>query len=149
MVSTDVHSSDIRSKNMAAIKSRDTSPELIVRKTLHVAGYRYRLHARNLPGSPDLVFLKYRAVLFINGCFWHKHECHLFRLPKTRTEFWNSKLSGTAAKDNVNLGLLRDLSWRTGTIWECSLRGKTRLTLVAITDIMSEWLKSDRQSLEI
>ena len=145
----DVHTPRIRSKNMAAIRSRDTSPELIVRRRLHARGYRFRLHVKDLPGTPDLVFPKFRAVIFIHGCFWHRHGCSLFRVPRTRTEFWDTKLTGNAARDRRDLASLKGLSWRTAVVWECSLRGKTRIPAEVVTDFLSEWLQSDRQSLEV
>jgi DNA mismatch endonuclease (patch repair protein) len=90
---TDVHSKAVRSKNMAAIKGRNTKPELSVRKALHNAGFRYRLHVTSLPGKPDLVFPRYKAVIFVQGCFWHQHQCAMFHWPKTRTEWWRQKIS--------------------------------------------------------
>lgn len=85
---TEVHSKAVRSKNMAAIKGRDTKPEMLVRRALHQAGFRYRLHVASLPGKPDLVFPRYKAVIFVQGCFWHQHQCAMFHWPKTRIEWW-------------------------------------------------------------
>ncbi|CAG0903564.1 unnamed protein product [Cyprideis torosa] len=121
----DVHDKATRSKNMAAIRGKDTKPELVIRKGLHKAGFRYRLHDKKLPGKPDLVFPRYQAVLFINGCFWHLHDCHLFKWPKTRSEFWSDKIKKNVARDQVNIAQLKASGWRVGIIWECSLKGKT------------------------
>lgn len=113
---------------MAAIKSRNTSPELVVRRALHKAGFRFRLHRRDLPGRPDIVLPKHRTLVFVNGCFWHGHEnCSLFRLPKSRTDFWKAKITGNQARDARDLAELEHLGWRTIVVWECALKGKRRL----------------------
>lgn len=145
----DVHDTQTRSRNMAAIKGRDTKPELKIRQALHKAGFRYRLHVKDLPGKPDMVFPRYNAVLFINGCFWHQHNCHLFKWPQTRREFWEKKISGNLANDCKKLSLLKDSGWRVGIVWECALKGKTRLTEEAAIQMLAEWLKSDRKKMEI
>src|SRR3546814_17778523 len=92
-------------------------------RELHRRGFRYRLHDNRLPGKPDLVFPGLRAVIFINGCFWHGHACSLYRLPKTNTEFWAQKISGNSERDRINLQRLADLDWRCLTVWECAVRG--------------------------
>lgn len=120
----DVHSPDARRRNMAAIKGRDTKPEILIRKALHQAGFRYRMHANDLPGKPDIVFPRHQAVLFINGCFWHQHHCHLFKWPQTRREFWKKKITGNVANDKKKLQMLEDLGWRVGIVWECALKGQ-------------------------
>lgn len=107
---------------MARVKGKDTKPELRVRRLLHALGYRFRLHRRDLPGTPDLVFPGRRAVIFVHGCFWHRHPdpgCWRARLPKSRPEFWIPKLEANAARDAVNLAALAALGWRVLTIWEC------------------------------
>lgn len=112
-----------RSEIMARVKGRHTSPEMSVRRMLHAAGYRYRLHARKLAGRPDLVFAARRKVIFVNGCFWHRHrDCSLARLPKSRVEFWTQKLEGNRARDERNIEALEDLGWQVLTVWECELR---------------------------
>jgi DNA mismatch endonuclease (patch repair protein) len=145
----DVHDTQTRSKNMAAIKGRDTKPELIIRKALHHAGFRYRLHAKDLPGKPDLVLPKYNSALFINGCFWHRHDCHLFKWPGTRQDFWKKKIMGNVANDQKKLAMLHDAGWRTGIVWECALKGKTRISEDEAIQHLSEWLKSDHKIIEI
>ena len=120
----DVFDKAKRSQIMASITAKDTKPELQVRKALHRLGYRYRLHDRNLPGTPDLIFRKYNAVIMVNGCFWHGHDCALFRMPATNREFWCNKIENNRKRDKKVLALLLDSGWRVLTIWECSLKGK-------------------------
>ncbi len=109
----DVHDAPTRSRNMAAIRGKDTRPEMIIRRGLHARGFRFRLHAAGLPGKPDLVFPKYRAVVLVNGCFWHGHECSMFRWPSSRQEFWKEKITGNKRRDLANLEGLADAGWRT------------------------------------
>lgn len=112
-----------RSRRMALVRSIDTKPEMLVRRLLHRMGYRYRLHRRDLPGTPDLAFTSRRAVIFVHGCFWHRHAgCSLARLPKSRTEFWTSKLEGNRERDARKIDALEALGWRVLTVWECELR---------------------------
>ena len=125
----DVVEPEVRSRMMAGIRGKNTRPELIVRRMLHAAGFRYRLHDRSLPGKPDLVFARRKAVIFVNGCFWHGHDCHLFRWPGTRTEFWREKISTNIRRDRHTRDQLAALGWRVGEIWECSLKGRERRTL--------------------
>ena len=114
-------SSEKRSKIMAAIHSKDTKPELIVRRYLHACGFRYRLHHKRLPGHPDIVLRKYRTCIFINGCFWHGHDCHNFRPPLTHTEFWTEKIARNKARDKAQQQELAKMGWHCVTIWECEL----------------------------
>ena len=127
----DVHSKEIRSKNMAAIKSRNTKPEMLVRKFLHANGFRYKLNDKSLPGKPDIVLPKYQTVIFINGCFWHGHKnCKYFVVPKTRTEWWLNKINRNIANDAKAIKALRKDDWKIITIWECKLKsGKVEKTL--------------------
>lgn len=127
---------------MAGIKGKDTRPELIIRKALFAKGYRYRLHVRTLPGKPDIVLQKYSAILFINGCFWHGHECHLFKLPKSNVEFWQAKINRNKDLDMQALCSLRAMGWRVGVLWECGLRGKTKINFDNLIGCVEEWLHS-------
>lgn len=125
---------------MAGIRGKDTRPEMILRRGLHARGFRYRLHDRRLPGSPDLVFPGRRAVIFIHGCFWHGHGCHLFRLPATRREFWEAKIEGNRARDEAAGAALLAAGWRVLTIWECALKGRERLPVDEVLDRAADWL---------
>lgn len=131
-----------RSRMMAGIRGKDTSPEVIVRKGLHKAGFRYRLHDRKLPGRPDLVLPRFRALIFINGCFWHGHKCAIFKWPSTRAAFWRAKIRGNAERDSRNLKLCTSAGWRVLTIWECSLKGPGKLGAEATVVAASHWLES-------
>lgn len=112
---------------MAAVKGKDTKPEMLVRRFLHAVGYRYRLHDRKLPGSPDLVFPSLRTVIFIHGCFWHGHEnCKNFRLPKSNEEFWRNKISCNIERDAKVRAELENQYWNIIVIWECDLKNKSR-----------------------
>ena len=138
----DVVSSETRSRMMANIKAKDTKPELVIRKILHAHGYRYRLHGQKLPGKPDIVLPKYRAVIFVNGCFWHGHDCHLFKWPKSRVDFWKEKISGNKNRDLKNHLELNIQGWRQLTVWECAIKGKHRLSMNHIILSIETWLKS-------
>lgn len=118
----DVVDKATRSRMMSNIKGKDTKPEMAVRRFLHQQGFRYRLHRKDLPGKPDLVLPKYQAVIFVHGCFWHGHDCRYFRLPKSRTEFWDRKISGNKARDARNLSTLEEAGWKVITIHECEIR---------------------------
>ena len=146
---TDIVDAKTRSRMMAGIRGKDTRPELTVRKGLFRQGFRYRLHDRRLPGHPDLVFPRYRAVIFIHGCFWHRHQCHLFKWPKTRRQFWRKKLTGNVRTDRRNYARLEEQGWRILTIWECALKGRTRRSPEKIIAQVSRWLERGRRNLEI
>lgn len=141
----DVHKPETRSRNMAAIKSRHTQPELVVRKALHASGLRYRLHVGNLAGKPDIIFPKYSAVVFVHGCFWHHHNCHLFRWPSTRQDFWHKKITGNVAKDQRVAIDLQSAGWRVATVWECALKGRTRLNFPDAMQDLIDWIKGTEQ----
>jgi DNA mismatch endonuclease (patch repair protein) len=145
----DIVPADVRSRMMAGIRGKDTKPELAVRRALHAAGFRYRLHDRTLPGKPDLVFPKHGAVVFVHGCFWHGHDCHLFRLPATRPEFWQAKIEGNAGRDRKAVKALVDAGWRVGTIWECALKGKTRRPAGEVAGVLADWLCGEEPKLEM
>lgn len=121
----DIISPEQRSALMSRIRGKDTKIELEVRRGLHALGFRYRLGGAGLPGRPDIVLPKYRTVVFVHGCFWHQHDCHLFRLPKTRTEFWKTKVDANQARDLLVKARLAKLGWHVETVWECQLRGQT------------------------
>jgi DNA mismatch endonuclease (patch repair protein) len=130
----DVHSPTRRSYNMSRIKSKNTKPELLIRKVLHANGFRFRLHDQRLPGTPDIVLKKYMTLVFINGCFWHGHtNCKYYIIPKTRKDWWVNKINTTALNDKKNLTLLHEAGWKIITIWECELkRDKIQKTLIKL-----------------
>ena len=118
-----------RSVRMALVRGADTKPEMKVRSIVHRLGYRYRLHVSKLPGKPDLVFPKLHKVLFVHGCFWHRHSgCSLARLPKSKLDFWKPKLEGNHSRDQRNAMQLRKIGWKVGVVWECELVKLNRLT---------------------
>ena len=123
---TDVLTRAQRKLNMSNIRSRDTRPEKLLRGGLHQRGFRFRLHQETLPGHPDLVFPRYRAVILVHGCFWHGHNCRLFKLPVTRRPFWQKKISGNTARDARTCTALLELGWRVLVVWECALKGPGR-----------------------
>jgi DNA mismatch endonuclease (patch repair protein) len=119
----DVHSKAVRSYNMSMIKGKNTRPEMLVRRFLHAMGYRYRIHDKKLPGKPDLVFPKYKTVIFVNGCFWHGHNnCRYFVVPKTRTDWWLNKINANRANDEKASQKLQEAGWTILILWECELK---------------------------
>ncbi|MES2935366.1 MAG: very short patch repair endonuclease [Pseudomonadota bacterium] len=140
IILVDVFSPAIRSKIMRAIRSKDTEPEMLIRKALHARGMRFRLHVKHLPGSPDLVLPRYKTVIFVNGCFWHGHHCHLSSTPKTRQEFWLGKISNNMNRDRLVHAQLLDAGWRLGVIWECAIKGRARKDFNLVIDELENWL---------
>ena len=145
----DVVDKKLRSRMMSGISGKNTKPEMLIRKGLHRRGFRYRLHKSDLPGKPDLVFPKYKAIILINGCFWHQHDCHLFKWPSTREEFWRKKILGNKARDERNLKIYSELGWKVLVIWECAIKGKTRRPLSEVIETAVEWLQLDTQNSEV
>lgn len=141
---SDVHDVVTRSRNMAAIRAVDTKPELTIRRGLHARGFRYKLHDKKLPGKPDLVLPRHHAVIFVHGCFWHGHECHLFKWPKTRKEFWETKIRRNQRVDEKARTDLGQQNWRVLTVWECALKGRTRLASNDVMDRIEDWILSDK-----
>lgn len=138
---TDVHNTETRSYNMSQIKGKDTKPEEIVRKYLFSKGFRYRKNVSNLPGKPDIVLPKYKICIFVNGCFWHKHEgCKYFVWPKNNAEFWKEKIEKNTARDTQNFAKLESEGWRVLIIWECQLKAKVRAqSLKELENILLSW----------
>ncbi|MCB5204437.1 very short patch repair endonuclease [Neorhizobium sp. T786] len=145
----DIVSAEKRSVMMAGIRGKDTKPEIAIRKALFALGWRYRIHDKRLPGKPDLVFPKRKAVIFVEGCFWHGHDCHLFRMPSSRQEFWQAKIDGNRQRDIRVRAELHILGWRYLTVWECALKGRTRLPFPDLIATISEWLESTEPTGEI
>lgn len=145
----DIVDSATRSRMMSNIKAINTKPELMIRSLLHAKGFRFRIHRKDLPGKPDIVLPKYKAIIFIHGCFWHGHEnCRLFKLPGSRTEFWQNKISKNQINDTRALELLIASGWRVCTIWECATR-KSKKDPESLSEILTKWLHSNELLLEI
>lgn len=150
MSATDTLSPSERSARMSLVRASNTKPEMIVRHLAHGMGYRYRLHAKSLPGRPDLVFPKRKCVIFVHGCFWHRHadpSCKLARLPKSRLDFWLPKLEQNRTRDDANEQKLHALGWRVLTVWECELRdagGRVR-SLEPVTRELTKFLGERRR----
>ena len=134
---------------MSRVRSKDTKPELLIRKSLHAQGFRYRLHGRGIPGKPDIVFPRYESVVFVNGCFWHGHGCRRFSWPSSNTEFWKSKIGQNIVRDKENMVRLEELGWRVLIVWECAIRGRKRWAIEVIVEMIADWLLSGSVYLEI
>lgn len=135
----DIWDKEKRSKVMSNIRSKDTKPEILVRKMLFSKGYRYRLHVKNLPGKPDIVLRKYNAVVFVHGCFWHLHQgCRDGTIPKTRTEYWKNKLLGNKERDKKHIENLQNLGWRVLRVWECEVEKDPEMALNKIISFLHE-----------
>lgn len=134
---------------MAAIRYRDTKPEIFLRKRLHALGFRYKLGNKTLPGKPDLVFPKYHAAIFVNGCFWHAHSCYMFKIPATHTEWWKQKLFRNRQRDHEQWDELRSNGWRVLVVWECAIRGRRKIPESELIEQASHWLKGDNEFFEI
>lgn len=127
---------------MAGIRGRNTKPELLIRSGLHRMGFRFRIHGKGLPGRPDMVFASRRAVIEVRGCFWHGHDCPLFRWPATRPEFWREKIAANIARDARNRQALLDEGWRIADVWECQIKGPVRRPVEDLLEILQEFLCS-------
>lgn len=145
----DIVSAETRSRMMSGIRAKNTQPEFKVRRLLHGAGYRYRLHHPDLPGKPDLVLKRWRAVIHVHGCFWHSHNCHLFRLPATDSDKWLRKLDANRDRDSFVNNELEKLGWRQLKVWECALKGRDKLTASELLLALDRWLRSDQLAGEV
>ena len=135
-----------RSRMMASIRGKNTKPELALRSALFAAGFRYRLHVRGLAGSPDLVFPRYRATLFVHGCFWHRHEgCRYTTIPRSNVDFWQLKFAGNVERDARNVAALKESGWRVGVVWECALKRSVAET----AETVSAWLRGSEDLLSV
>jgi DNA mismatch endonuclease (patch repair protein) len=138
----DVVDAQKRSQMMSGIRGQNTRPEILLRKALHRRGFRFRLHVATLPGKPDIVFPKWRAIIQVQGCFWHCHKCHLFKWPSTRVDFWRIKITSNRQRDVETNRALAVAGWRILTVWECATKGRTRLPEGELTDLAAAWLLS-------
>ena len=140
----DIKSPEERSRNMAAIRSKDTKPEIYFRKLLFAQGYRYSLNSKKIPGHPDIYLRKYNTAIFIHGCFWHRHPgCKYATTPKTRIEFWNKKFQQNITRDTIVYYNLQQLGWRIFIVWECELKNKNNKTIQQLINILKELDNSD------
>lgn len=147
---TDIVSPEKRSAMMSGIRGKNTRPEIIVRRLLHRLGYRFRLHYKELPGKPDIVLPKWRTVIFVNGCYWHGHtDCYLFRTPKSRSEFWTTKIESNRIRDARNYAELLEAGWKVIIIWECAVSKKLSLPDEQLELLIKEALVSAEIQLEI
>ncbi len=144
----DIVSSEKRSEMMSGIRSKNTQPEIIIRKAIHKEGFRFRLHSSGLPGKPDLVFPKYNAIIFIHGCFWHGHSCSLFKWPSSRSDFWRNKINSNRKKDKESLKKLLDEGWRVMIVWECTIKGRGRISLDKVISGAVKFLNGSRRFVE-
>ncbi len=145
----DIVDRETRSRMMSGIRGRDTRPELVIRRALHARGFRYRLHVASLPGKPDIVLPSFRSAILVHGCFWHGHDCPLFRLPATRREFWEAKISRNRERDDEVMDALAARGWRCLTVWECALRGPGRRELPQVIRMIELWLREAPTECEI
>lgn len=134
---------------MSGIRGKDTAPEMLIRRGLHARGFRFRLHRKDLPGKPDLVLPGLNAVIFVHGCFWHRHDCHLFKWPGTRVEFWREKIGRNVTRDAAVKADLAARGWRVLTIWECALKGRTRRPVDEVLGEAAAWLRSEARHGEV
>ena len=137
----DVLTPEQRRHNMSRIRGKDTKPEMLLRRGLHGTGLRFRLHARELPGRPDMIFPRFRAAILVHGCFWHGHACPLFKLPATRPEFWAAKIAGNRSRDLKAHAALAEAGWRVLIVWECALKGPGRQPLPEVITHCSNFIR--------
>lgn len=142
---TDVLTIEQRQLNMRSIKSKDTKPEIILRKALFAEGFRYRLHRKDLPGKPDLVFPRYNAVIFVHGCFWHRHGCKYTSTPSTRVDFWEKKFRENVERDRKNVDELMQMGWRVYIVWECAIK-KTGAERLRIINSVKNFIKENHST---
>jgi DNA mismatch endonuclease (patch repair protein) len=145
----DIVSAVVRSRMMSGIRGKNTRPELLIRKGLFAMGFRYRIHGKKLPGKPDLVLSRYNAVIFVNGCFWHGHDCSLFRWPGSNVSFWRTKILRNRELDKINSLSLSREGWRVLRVWECALKGPSRRPLEEVASIAAKWIRGRTCSREI
>ncbi len=141
----DIVSPEKRSKMMSGIRSKNTKPELLIRQALHKNGFRFRLHQANLPGKPDLVLARYNAVIFIHGCFWHGHDCSVFKWPASNKSFWKIKINKNIKRDQEVLTKFKNKSQRVLVIWECSIRRKKSFNSNKVMNKIISWLRSNKK----
>lgn len=145
----DVHNPATRSKNMRAIRTQDTAIEKRLAGLLTNTGFSFSVQDEELPGRPDFVLADYRCIIFTHGCFWHHHDCYLFKVPATRTDFWLEKIGKNVQRDARDISRLIELQWRVLVVWECALRGRNKLGDIALTERLEEWICGGGSSAQI
>ncbi|MCV9880616.1 very short patch repair endonuclease [Brenneria izbisi] len=145
----DVHNPSIRSKNMKAIRNHDTAIEIKLTTILEDLGFEFRTQVKDLPGRPDFVIDEYRKIIFTHGCFWHRHECYLFKVPATRTGFWMKKIGQNVSRDKNICEKLRSDGWHIMVIWECAIKGRLKLSVQELSERVEEWICAGSDSVEI
>jgi DNA mismatch endonuclease (patch repair protein) len=144
----DIVDRETRSRMMSGIRGKNTKPEILIRSLLHHNGFRFRIHVPDLPGKPDIVLPRYHSVIFVNGCFWHGHDCPLYKLPSTRQDFWREKIRRNQENDNNAKAKLLASGWRVGIVWECSLRGAGK-NIEGVAQSLTEWLRGNASVIEV
>jgi len=145
----DIVDAQTRSRMMSGIHGKNTRPEMIIRQGLHRLGFRFRLHSTRVFGKPDLILPRYDAAIFVNGCFWHGHSCHLFKMPSTRREFWQAKIARNVERDREVQAALKQQGWRRLVIWECAIKGKSRLDPDVLFRRTAKWIRCGNMEEEI
>jgi DNA mismatch endonuclease (patch repair protein) len=139
----------VRSRMMSGIRGKNTRPELLIRKGLFALGLRYRVHGKGLAGRPDIVLPMYKALIFVNGCFWHGHECPLFKWPSSNIDFWKTKILRNRELDEINSGILKKQGWRILTVWECALKGPSKRSFEEVIRVTANWIDGTTKSREV
>lgn len=134
---------------MSGIKGKNTKPEMLIRSALHRKGFRFRIHYDKLPGKPDIALPKHRALILVHGCFWHGHDCHLFKWPKTNRDFWRKKIEDSISRDKERLCEYSNARWRTLIIWECALKGASEISATRLIDQVGTWIQRGENLEEI
>ena len=145
----DIVPPEVRSRMMSGIRGKNTRPEIAIRKELFRRGYRYRIHDKSLPGKPDFVLPRFRAAVFVHGCFWHRHDCRLFKMPSTRVDFWKTKFDRNQENDKKSKDALLASGWRVAIVWECSIKGRSSKGIEAVADELESWLQGTDVNVEV
>jgi len=146
---TDVVDKPTRSRMMSGIQGKNTKPEMLIRSALHRRGFRFRVHYAKLPGKPDIALPKHRALILVHGCFWHGHDCHLFKWPKTNQEFWKNKIQKNIRRDRVRLSEYSHAGWRSLIVWECAVKGSKKMSASELIEQIENWIYQGDARLEL
>lgn len=138
-----------RSRMMSGIQGKNTKPEILIRSALHKSGYRFRVHYKNLPGKPDIALPKHHALILVHGCFWHGHDCHLFKWPNTNRKFWQDKINANIRRDKMRIAEYSAAGWRCLTAWECAIKGPNKISQSELIEIIKNWIDQGDRNLEL